>query len=95
MRTELCDRFGIEYPIFVFTPSEKVAAAVNAIEKPVSPVRKFELVDVEDGFFMVHKDTQKVYRADLGQDGDNRALLDQQVGLFKDGEILPIFDDDM
>jgi NAD(P)H-dependent flavin oxidoreductase YrpB (nitropropane dioxygenase family) len=29
MRTELCDRFGIIYPIFVFTPSEKVAAAVS------------------------------------------------------------------
>ncbi|CAN3130950.1 NAD(P)H-dependent flavin oxidoreductase [Mycobacterium sp. smrl_JER01] len=29
MRTDLCDRFGIEYPIFVFTPSEKVAAAVT------------------------------------------------------------------
>jgi NAD(P)H-dependent flavin oxidoreductase YrpB (nitropropane dioxygenase family) len=29
MRTELCDRFGIEYPIFVFTPSERVAAAVS------------------------------------------------------------------
>ena len=29
MRTELCDRFGITYPIFVFTPSEKVAAAVS------------------------------------------------------------------
>jgi NAD(P)H-dependent flavin oxidoreductase YrpB (nitropropane dioxygenase family) len=29
MRTVLCDRFGIEYPIFVFTPSEKVAAAVS------------------------------------------------------------------
>ena len=29
MRTGLCDRFGIEYPIFVFTPSEKVAAAVT------------------------------------------------------------------
>ncbi|MCB0927626.1 MAG: nitronate monooxygenase [Mycobacterium sp.] len=29
MRTALCDRFGIEYPIFVFTPSEKVAAAVS------------------------------------------------------------------
>jgi NAD(P)H-dependent flavin oxidoreductase YrpB (nitropropane dioxygenase family) len=28
MHTELCDRFGINYPIFVFTPSEKVAAAV-------------------------------------------------------------------
>jgi NAD(P)H-dependent flavin oxidoreductase YrpB (nitropropane dioxygenase family) len=29
MKTVLCDRFGIEYPIFVFTPSEKVAAAVS------------------------------------------------------------------
>lgn len=29
MKTELCDRFGIEYPLFVFTPSEKVAAAVS------------------------------------------------------------------
>ena len=29
MRTELCDRVGIDYPIFVFTPSEKVAAAVT------------------------------------------------------------------
>ena len=29
MRTALCDQFGIEYPIFVFTPSEKVAAAVT------------------------------------------------------------------
>ncbi|AQA02512.1 monooxygenase [Mycobacterium sp. MS1601] len=29
MKTELCARFGIEYPIFVFTPSEKVAAAVT------------------------------------------------------------------
>jgi hypothetical protein len=29
MRTELCDRFGIDYPIFAFTPSEKVAAVRN------------------------------------------------------------------
>lgn len=29
MRTPLSDRFGIAYPIFVFTPSEKVAAAVT------------------------------------------------------------------
>ena len=29
MRTDLCDRFGLDYPIFVFTPSEKVAAAVS------------------------------------------------------------------
>jgi len=29
VRTEICERFGIDYPIFVFTPSEKVAAAVT------------------------------------------------------------------
>ncbi|MEJ7633597.1 nitronate monooxygenase family protein [Aeromicrobium sp.] len=29
MRTELCERFGIELPIFAFTPSEHVAAAVS------------------------------------------------------------------
>src|SRR5689334_15106629 len=29
MRTELSERLGIEYPIFAFTPSEKVAAAVS------------------------------------------------------------------
>lgn len=29
MRTELCEVFGIEYPIFAFTPSEHVAAAVS------------------------------------------------------------------
>ncbi len=29
MRTELTERFGIEYPIFGFTPSEDVAAAIS------------------------------------------------------------------
>ena len=29
MHTDLCDRFGIQYPIFAFTPSEHVAAAVS------------------------------------------------------------------
>jgi len=29
MRTPLCDEFGIEHPIFAFTPSEHVAAAVS------------------------------------------------------------------
>jgi NAD(P)H-dependent flavin oxidoreductase YrpB (nitropropane dioxygenase family) len=29
MRTPLCDAFGIEHPIFAFTPSEHVAAAVS------------------------------------------------------------------
>ncbi len=29
MRTELCDRFGIDVPIFAFTPSEHVCAAVS------------------------------------------------------------------
>ncbi|GLE55578.1 putative 2-nitropropane dioxygenase [Mycobacteroides chelonae] len=29
MHTDLCERFGIRYPIFGFTPSEKVAAAIT------------------------------------------------------------------
>ncbi|WP_132992988.1 NAD(P)H-dependent flavin oxidoreductase [Gordonia zhaorongruii] len=29
MKTELCERFGIEYPIFGFTPSQDVAAAIS------------------------------------------------------------------
>jgi NAD(P)H-dependent flavin oxidoreductase YrpB (nitropropane dioxygenase family) len=29
VRTDLCDQFGIEHPIFAFTPSERVAAAVS------------------------------------------------------------------
>ena len=29
MRTSLCDQFGIDFPIFAFTPSEHVAAAVS------------------------------------------------------------------
>jgi len=31
MQTELCERFGIQYPIFAFTPSEHVAAAVSKV----------------------------------------------------------------
>ena len=29
MRTSICDEFGIDYPIFAFTPSQHVAAAVS------------------------------------------------------------------
>ena len=29
MHTDLCEQFGIQYPIFAFTPSEHVAAAVS------------------------------------------------------------------
>ena len=29
MKTDLCERFGIEYPIFGFTPSQDVAAAIS------------------------------------------------------------------
>jgi hypothetical protein len=68
---------------------EPVAGAVAA-----SPKRLYELVDVEGAFFMVNTENQKAYRANLALDGDERALLDQQVGVFKDGEILPIFDDE-
>ena len=30
IRTELTERFGIDYPIFGFTPSQEVAAAIGA-----------------------------------------------------------------
>jgi hypothetical protein len=30
----------------------------------------------------------------MNKDDDERALMDQHVGLYKDGEILPIFDDE-
>ncbi len=33
MRTPLCEEFGIDYPIFAFTPSEHVAAAVSRAAK--------------------------------------------------------------
>ena len=66
----------------------------SLVELMKSPVREYEMVDVDDTFFMIHKVTQKVYRADLSQDGDSRALVEQQVGLYKDGVILPIFDED-
>ena len=49
---------------------------------------------MDGNFFMIHKETQKAYRADLNLDDDARALLDQPAGIFQDGEILPIFDDD-
>ncbi|MDN5894450.1 MAG: nitronate monooxygenase, partial [Nocardioides sp.] len=29
MRSPICETFGIDYPIFAFTPSERVAAAVS------------------------------------------------------------------
>lgn len=29
MRTRICDEFGIDYPIFGFTPSPEVAAAIS------------------------------------------------------------------
>ena len=29
MRTSLCDQLGIEHPVFGFTPSEHVAAAIS------------------------------------------------------------------
>jgi hypothetical protein len=66
----------------------------SRLPTPVEVEGDFELVDVDGGFYMVNKADQKAYRADLNKDGDERALLDQNVGIFKDGEILPIFDED-
>ena len=86
-------------PVAVEAPGAPVKAKKGA-KKPVkapTPVEvegDFELVDVDGGFYMVNKADQKAYRADLNKDGDERALLDQNVGIFKDGEILPIFDED-
>ena len=39
MRTDLCDQFGIDYPIFAFTPSEHVAAAVSPGRRARRPRR--------------------------------------------------------
>lgn len=73
----------------------KEPTAAKAADAPAaSPKRLYELVDVEGAFFMVSTVNQKAYRANLALDGDERALLDQQVGIFKDNEILPIFDDE-
>ena len=35
MRSDLADKFGIEYPIFGFTPSEHVAAAISRAASPL------------------------------------------------------------
>jgi hypothetical protein len=70
------------------------ADSESVSEVTKSPEYEYELTDtVKGGFFMIHKVTKRAYRADLNQDGDKRALLDQDAGLFKDGDILPIFDD--
>ena len=63
-------------------------------DKPLSLPKAYTMIEVDGSFFMVHNDTQKVYRANLDKEGDDRAELDQAAGLFKDGEILPIFDED-
>ena len=72
----------------------KAKRKVKAEVEAAAPEFEYELTDtVSGGFFMVHKVTKRAYRADLNMDGDKRALLDQDAGLFKDGEILPIFDE--
>ena len=77
-------------------PKAKGKAKVAAPEPtPIVEVEgDYELVDVDGSFYMVHKPSQKAYRADLNHDGDERALLDQCVGVFQEGEILPVFDDE-
>jgi hypothetical protein len=73
----------------------KAEPKVESKAEAKAPEYMYELTDtVSGGFFMVHKVTKRAYRADLNMDGDERALLDQDAGLFKDGEILPIFDED-
>jgi hypothetical protein len=73
---------------------KKRAQAEAAEPKPASPVTFYEMVEVDDALFMVHKESKKAYRVDMNETGDARALLDQQVGEFKDGEMLPVFDEE-
>jgi hypothetical protein len=75
-------------------PKKTKKAILEPVDKPVSPPKAYRMIEVDGSFFMVHIETQKVYRANLDKDGDDRATLDQAAGLFKDGVILPIFDDD-
>jgi len=75
-------------------PKKGKKEATPAEDKPMSAPKAFTLVEVDGSFFMVHNESQKVYRANLDKEGDDRAEMDQQAGLFKDGEILPIFDED-
>jgi hypothetical protein len=72
----------------------KKRAQAEAAERPASPVAFYEMVEVDDALFMVHKESKKAYRVDMNETGDARALLDQQVGEFKDGEMLPVFDEE-
>ena len=68
MRTELCDRFGIDYPIFVFTPSEKVAAAVSKAGGlgVLGCVRFNEADDLEDVLHWMDQNTDgKPYGVDI------------------------------
>jgi hypothetical protein len=80
--------------------AKKTVADANPIlapadgDAPPSPVRHYTLVEVDGALYMVHKTSQKCYASDMNKDDDDRALLDQHVGLYKDGEILPIFDDE-
>jgi hypothetical protein len=60
-------------------------------EKPT----EYEMAQVDGSFYMIHKITQKAYRANLDMEDDERVLHDEQVGLFdkETGEILPVFDE--
>ncbi|HEX9177138.1 MAG TPA: hypothetical protein VF874_14020 [Mycobacterium sp.] len=69
MRTELCDRFGIDYPIFVFTPSEKVAAAVSKAGGlgVLGCVRFNEADDLEDVLHWIPPSTStSLFRSNIG-----------------------------
>ena len=70
-------------------PDKKEEAEVNAVGRPTSPVAFYEMIEVDDTLFMVHKKSNKAYHVDINETGDERALLDQYVGQFKDGKILP------
>mgnify|MGYP000041122557 FL=1 len=81
MRTELCERFGIEYPIFVFTPSEKVAAAVSKAGGlgVLGCVRFNDADDLENVLqWMDAPDMVSTCRATCGRKGAIRGSSDEE-----------------
>lgn len=60
LRTAICDRFGIEYPVFGFTPSEHVAAAISRAGGlgVLGCVRYNDAADLETALTWMDENTQ-------------------------------------
>ena len=68
MRTRICDEFGIEYPIFGFTPSPEVAAAISRAGGMgvVGAVRYNDPADLADALDWMDENTDgKPYGVDV------------------------------